>query len=285
MVAFSKAIGLIPDRVFVWVIDKRFCVLTKMVDFVIEPLLHEAGYDFYQNQLPPRLCNYLHFGLVEHEKIYADTLAVYDQLARFPSRETLRVAQQAYRKLARTAPRSIRWFFEWIKVGVDRFEEFHQLDEFGDSNEVQVTSVLASISYWRQNLGDDLSIHHDESNNFFSQAALWERLTSPAVPPQELPTSGTGPVPFPLRVTHTQAMRSHESATVQLCDVLAGLVSKLHLLRRDPDDAFSGELLEAGLGQVVMNGVFPRPEFPLGPPVRRTGPDAVDRMTSILFGP
>jgi hypothetical protein len=222
--------------------------------------------------------------LVKHKKLYDHTLEVYDRLARFPSDESLADARRTYATMARRAPQSIRWFFEWLQAGVDRFEEFHVLESFGDSSEIQLTSVLASISYWRQQCGDEIAVKHDQSNNFFNQAELWGKLTSPAVPAQELPTSGSGPVPFPLRVTSTSAILSHESAAIQLCDVLAGLVSKVHQLRAEPADPLVEHLLEAGLGKVTMNGVFPRPEFPLGPPARRSGPDAVDRMTSIIFG-
>jgi hypothetical protein len=284
MRSFSGAVGTDPDRVFVWLIDKRFCVLTKLVDFIVEPLLYDMGYDFYQDQLPPRFCNWVHFSLVKHKKLYDRALEVYDRLARFPSAESLAEARLAYATMARRAPKSIRWFFEWLQAGVDRFEEFHALDSFADSSEIQLTSVLASISYWRQRSGDEIAVKHDQSNNFFSQAEIWGKLTSPAVPAQELPTSGSGPIPFPLRVTSTSAVLSHESAAIQLCDVLAGLVNKSHQLRIKPADPFVEQLLEGGLGKVTMNGVYPRPEFPLGPPARRTGPDAVDRMTSIIFG-
>ncbi len=284
MLAFSSAVGSDPSRVFVWLIDKRFCVLTKLIDFIIEPLLYEAGFDFYQNQLPPRFCNYAHFMLAKHKKLYGKTLETYDRLARFPSQETLSEAQQTYALMAASSPRSTRWFFQQIKVGVDRFEDFHDLASFDDSSEVQLTSVLATISHWRQQFGDDFSVNHDESASFFGQAEMWGKITSPSVPAQELPTSGTGPIPFPLRVMETSSVRSHESPAIQICDVLAGLVNKMQGLRARPQDPFANQILAAGLGEITMNGIYPRPEFPLGPPARRTGPDAVDRMTSIIFG-
>lgn len=44
--------GEIPkfeDWAFVWIIDKRFCLLTKMVDYLVEPGAYEAGYDWHAN--------------------------------------------------------------------------------------------------------------------------------------------------------------------------------------------------------------------------------------------
>ena len=45
-------------------------------------------------------------------------------------------------------------------------------------------------------------------------------------------------------------------------------------------------LVEAGLKHISYNGIRPQPIFPDRiPPKRLSGPDVVDQMTRIIFGP
>jgi len=46
-------------------IDKRFAVLTKIVDFLIGPYITDTGYDFYDGGFCWKYCNYIYFGLTQ----------------------------------------------------------------------------------------------------------------------------------------------------------------------------------------------------------------------------
>jgi hypothetical protein len=47
LIEFSRRLASAQDRSFCWFIDKRYCVLKKIVDFLIEPFFTKGGYDFY----------------------------------------------------------------------------------------------------------------------------------------------------------------------------------------------------------------------------------------------
>jgi len=63
LLRFAEFLKERNEQVFVWWVDKKFCVLTKFVDFLIEPILHDEGYDFYAGGHAPKFCNRFHFGL------------------------------------------------------------------------------------------------------------------------------------------------------------------------------------------------------------------------------
>ena len=91
---------------------------------------------------------------------------------------------------------------------------------------------------------------------------------------------------FPLRVVSTSPVDSKNSASVQYCDLLAGLTARHFSPLTEGDERdFMNEVIAAGLKELTYNGVRPATVFPERiPPKRLTGPDAVDRMTEIIFG-
>jgi len=94
-------------------------------------------------------------------------------------------------------------------------------------------------------------------------------------------------VEFPLRIVSTQSVNSVDSRAIQFCDILAGLGTR-HFDPRSlgSDREFMDELVEGGLNHISYNGIRPAPVFPDRiPPKRLSGPDIVDQMTRIIFGP
>ena len=90
-------------------------------------------------------------------------------------------------------------------------------------------------------------------------------------------------VEFPLRVRSTTAVRSHDSAAVQLCDVVAGLAAKACLSFDGREkDPFIVELIAHGAGELTFNGVKPHEAYADDPIPRKTGPDVLDHMVGLL---
>lgn len=287
MLEFAAKLGENADDLFLWIIDKRFCVLTKLVDYIIEPVIRAAGHDFYRNGYPARYCNWVHFGLTQFAppQLYDAILATYDDVARAPSHTTVRNMQITFRIMANSAPEEVRPFLKMADLGAAHFYQYHDLETFDDTHEVQLTSGLASVSYWRQRRSEDFVLYHDASNNFFNQKWLWDALTSDHVPPQLLPIGDGTSVEYPLRIRETHPARSEMSFSIQFADVCAGLFARTWALRKDEKEtALVNELLSAGLGKLTFNGIRPELEFIEGPPAVADGPDAVDKMTAIIFG-
>ena len=286
LLALAAEIPTIADRAFVWVIDKRFCLLTKMVDYLVEPGAYEAGYDWYANGWGMRYLNTIHRDLVRHgtDKLYDNIVRGWDDFARAPSEEKLEKLKQQleYGKASTNTP--LPGLFELVLRGLEHFRARNpNLENFQDTNEIQVTSVFSTMTWWRQHRSEDFALVHDESSAFMKQRDLWETMLRDDFVAPPMPISNGTEVEFPLRVRSTTAVRSHGSYSVQLCDLLAGLLAKAGSgLIGGPRDPFIVELVQAGAGELSYSGVMPHALYVEGPPQQRDGPDMVDRMVELL---
>lgn len=272
-----------PDRLFAWVVDKRFCVLQKMIDFLVEPLIHAAGRDFYADAHAVRFSNLVYYQLtLGEEDIYDQATNAYYRFARNPSDAELAVLQAALMDMRDNGPPRTQWFFRLAHLGAEQFHRFHVMGDFADTAEIQLSCVLASLAHWRATVPDDFRILHDDSRNFFAQQEMWALITAQDVPPQ-FHHGGFGPaMEFPLRVTETLAANSELHPAIQLCDMFAGLVNKTHNPRPEEIDVVNA-LIEGGLGQITINGLRPTPNFPQSPPRPLNGPDVVDQLLGVIY--
>jgi hypothetical protein len=286
---FAKHLSALEDHVFVYVVDKRFAVLTKIVDFLIEPYITDAGFDFYDDGFCWKYCNYIYFGLTHFAppELLDAIIRRYQIFSRDPTPEALRDLQTHLRLMASSVDERIKVFLEQMELGARLFNNYHNLQQFRGSDELQMTSMVAIVARWRQLYPDDFSVVHDNSSNFLRSKELWRRITNNKVPKQ-LHRLGDGSfVEFPLRVISTCASDSKKSRSIQFCDLLAGLAAR-HF-RSDTDEAereFIDDIIGAGLKDINYNGIRPSEIFPDQiPPKKLSGPDIVDQMTQIIFGP
>jgi hypothetical protein len=286
ILTFASRLKEISERLFVYWIDKKFCVLTKLVDFLVEPPVHAAGFDFYSGGYAPRYCNMWFFGIKKFAtvELYDSTVKVYQQFVRSPSLTTLSNLRTMLHVMANSVPPELEVFYRSAALGADTFLQFHDLETHRDSNEIQLTTVLQCIAWWRNKLADDFAVFHDASSNFFRSDDLWSRVTSSDVPEQLHDSASGTPNRYPLRVISTQAVDSKNSLAIQLCDLLAGLAAKQFRVDIPDDDRkFLDEVLAAGFDQVTYDGIRPEPKFPDGAPSLLAGADVVDQLTNIMF--
>jgi hypothetical protein len=287
LVTLAKNAPALKGRAFSWMTDKRFAVLGKMVDFLIEPWTTKQGYDFYADGFCWKYANYIHHGLttLAPQELYDSLVEVYQAFSRDPSDDTLAALQ--FRLAVMVASHDdgpVKMTLEQMSIGANAFERFHDLSTFGGSIDLHVTTMLALVCHWRRHHADDFSAIHDKSAHFFRHRETWELITSPEAPPG-LHTGGDGvDVEFPLRVVSTEAVDSKDNYSVQLCDVLAGLKAKIFDKRIVGDDReLLNQVIRAGASELQYNGVRPTGVFPAFPPRQLNGPDAVDKMREVLF--
>ncbi|WP_409563238.1 DUF3800 domain-containing protein [Hyphomicrobium sp. MC8b] len=273
---------------FIYAIDKRFAVLTKIADFLIEPCFTDAGYDFYDEGFCWKYTNYIHFGLTTFAPptLLTTLVANYQRFSRNPSEQTLAALADQLGLMRRSVEKELTIFFEQMELGARLFTKYNDLATFKQSNELQSTTMAAIIAHWRQRFSEDFAVVHDASSNFLRGKDIWDRITNSNVPKQMHRLGDGSYVEFPLRVVSTTPMNSLDSRAVQFCDILAGVGAKYFDPRTAANDReFMNSLIEAGISNIPYNGIRPQPVFPDRiPPKRLTGPDTVDQMTRIIFG-
>ena len=91
---------------------KRYAVLTKIVDFLIEPYITDAGFDFYADGFCWKYANYIHFGLTQFAmpELLDALLRHYQTFSRKPTRENLEASQTRLRLMAASTEEPVQIF-------------------------------------------------------------------------------------------------------------------------------------------------------------------------------
>ena len=149
---FADNLNNLRDLSFVYVIDKRFAVLSKIVDFLIEPHITDAGYDFYEDGFCWKYCNYIYFEMTQFSppELLDSQLNQYQAFSRNPTTKALDRLQTQLNIMALNAEQSIQNFIEQMELGARLFHKYYTLDRFKGSDELQLTTMFAIVVYWRQ---------------------------------------------------------------------------------------------------------------------------------------
>ena len=285
LLKFAEMLPRIGDRTFVYVVDKRFSLLVKLVDYLVEPQAYAAGLDFYSDAYGRRFVNTLHADLLKlgPPGLLNETTEMWNSFARAPSEATMIGLKAFLNEKATNLKPPLSSFYGLAARGSDMFlAPGERYEDFTDSNELQVTTMLSSVTHWRSITPADLSIVHDESSSFFKQRGMWNALIRDDAPALEVMAASGMAAIFPLRIVETLSKRSERSRAIQLCDVFAGMVARLMPLLQGKKDAFAIELFQAGVGNASLSGVLPERERVSGPPPMREGHDMVDKMTKVM---
>lgn len=284
--AFAKEVPALADRVFLYSIDKRFSLLVKIFDYLVEPNAYQAGYDWYADGWGMRYMNLVHRDLVRYgsEALYDEIVRLWDSFARKPSDATLQPFEDHLARAFQTSRPPLSNLLDLPRRGLPWFRARNpRLEDFADSSEIQVTSVFSTVAWWRGQRPEDFHLVHDESSAFLKRQAMWNAMLREDIEPQRLSTANGNEVELPIRVRSTRGISSKLSPAIQLCDVLAGFAAKVAPgLYGGTLDPFVRELVMLGAGELVHGGVMPHELYPVGGPKLRTGPDMVDQMVRVL---
>lgn len=285
LVKFCELIGQRKDDCFLWHVDKRFCVLTKMIDYLIEPIFHAAGRDFYKNAHAYHAANYVYTGLllVGSSKLYDATVRAFYEFAIKPNYEALARLKHRLTLLRNSGPEETKFFFNMALTAVDHFNSFYDMETFKEPLEIYGTSMLTSVSHWCGIADQPIAIIHDQSNHFFRQKELWDAITSPDVPEQLHPVANGPSIQFPLPIASTAAVVSRAHKSIQLCDILAGITTKFVDPRAvENDKELFAAILETDFKYMPSNGIKGEFVTEMPEPALLDGPDPVDRMVDIV---
>lgn len=279
---FAREVGKTPERFCAVKIGKRFTVIAKMVDHLVEPLLRGQGYDFYAGNYAVRFANSAHFVFepLLDRPIAENLLRLYNEFARNPTSAGLVSLHAALEAAERDGPDGSEVTLGLMVAGAEHFEELHKLSEFEDTNDIHVTAVINCMGHWQEQSPGPFEVIHDESLHFFARTGSWQRLIDPNIEPQVIAVGGKT-LTLPIPVVSTVSARSHECFSLQICDLIAGFASRASapgLSKEDKD--FFRAACDAGLGEITVFPVDAGSDFADGPPARATGPDIIDRIAT-----
>lgn len=281
---FASEVGNRPGHFCAAKVGKRFTVIAKMVDNLVEPVLRAQGYDFYAGDYAAQFANaaFLVFEGSLDPATAQNLMELYNAFARAPDNAKLRELEAALATAGRNASRESATLLDMMRTGARHFAEFHELDAFEGSSEFHVSAAIACMGHWQSQGSGPFDVIHDESTHFFRRSERWRMMTNQDLASTLLELGGkTLRLPIPVRSTVNG--RSHESASLQLCDLIAGFVTRAYA--PSPSEEFTSFLRaaeEAGMSELRVFPIDAGTDIPDGPPQRANGPDVVDRIATAL---
>lgn len=261
IVSFLGSLFESQSQVRVVLAHKRFALTAKLVDFLIEPVAHRAGFDFYKDRMNWAFANLLFFGLqAENSTTLSHLLRRFQRLVRERSPASLRELQTFVEQPALLP--AIDEILDMVRphARLTRISDIQQLPP--RLLDVSFSVGLGALYTWRAAGFTSMHVVHDRSTNMARQTQLWEWLLAPTAP-EALVGYGVTGFDFPIGVESTEFVDSKDSAGVQLADVIAGALARWTrwLMRGRPDgDAYGSALhgvFEPRVERWLVHAIWP----------------------------
>ena len=270
------------------IVHKRYMVVTKIVDLLVETLAHEDGLDLYKDGANIAMSN-LHFYCMP---VYCGEGRTKTFLRRFVDMIRLQT------------PQSVRKFFSFARLLYQncRDQEYKSALSPILLSERIVSSVLANnnknsvdpaiptffqhCAWWGERLGGPFDTLHDESKPILQEKRSLERFMSQT---ENVTTIGYDrrKFQFPLRARTIAFGKSSRDSRLQVADILAGAAAQWALgwlMEKDKRSPFWAEIDGADIAQFVRGHLWPTTD--VSPQALETqysgGTNAVDAMAEYL---
>lgn len=266
------------NEAFKWfLVDKRYALLAKYVDLMIEPEVADLGDNLYANGGAQELCFLLHH--IAHLKGRQDSLSqlmtAFSEYARKPDLESLASLERiAVSADVGDEKMNLLLRMPFIRSGTKLLQsaEPEHLD-------LCFTAAWTLLEHWYKELDRPVHLIHDESSALSSQREAWRNMTDPGAGFKQTMIGAT-PVPLNIPLLETVFVSSGQSAALQMVDVLVGAGRSLFewRLKGKPENRFLEEM-DAIVGEWLPTWSI----LPLNDPMDSArGDQSVDELNKAL---
>jgi hypothetical protein len=256
---FARSLPSNPRKCAFYSFHKEFLLLAYLIDFWLEPMMHEDGVNLYERGGNIALNNvsYLTLGAC---------------LGRDGRRELLRRFQVMVRDRNRFAfdsfwdhlERAIRdheliaQALGALPVARHRLGYVHLLKLPAGLLDLGDYGLLETVQFWREKLpAADFLLFHDQSNFLERQRTLWEAVLHPGNPAAVV-GQDRRTITFPLPVKGLRLVDSRVFSQLQVADLLAGAARYMAAaLVTNSNSLFFDQLRDAGLLNALAGGIWP----------------------------
>jgi hypothetical protein len=245
---------------------KQFVLCAYLIDFWLEPMMHEDGVNLYERGGNIALNNvtYLTLGTCLGPDGRRELLRQFQVMTRDRTRFAFENFWDSMEKAIREHD-LIRQAVGALPVARERLGYGHLLGLPGGMLDLGDYGLLETVQHWRTKLpAAEFSLIHDESKFLQKQREFWESVLDSKNPPGVV-GQDRRKIEFPLPVEELHLKDSKNHPQLQVADLIAsagrahanGLVARV-------TDPFLEDLWNAGLSKAFDGGVWPtaqvRPE-------------------------
>ena len=261
IIAFLEFLRDNPHLVKISVSHKRFALLCKLVDLIVEPVAHATGFNMYKHGSAIALANLLFYVLLGlgGEAFFLELLQRFQRMVR----DRTSAAYDSFFSLVfQSQPK------QNLDEIMDQFRIAHSVFGYGlydeideDTLDLAFTETIPLMAKWRADTTGPLYLIHDMPSPMVKEKQLWDKLTDPSLPAAEV-GYGQKRMKFPIAIERTDFEASHNWVGLQLADIVAGAITlsaKWSIEGRDSSDQYPQRVLRV-MDTIGAQVIWPEPK-------------------------
>lgn len=263
LVTLFSAAELTNQTAKFYLADKRYYVITHLVDKLIEPTLHKAGIDLYDGDAHVSLANVWFYAghTIFPNGGWQKILGSFVRTLRERSKDSYAEFDATLTRAAAATPIDSRDFAVGLLLARGRLEEFIGAYEDSEVFDPAVDAFVALINSWMATDEGRFAVTHDKSKPLRKREAFLRFLMAPASP--RITGYGKRQAELPLRISNLNFGDSVEHPQLQLADLIAGASIDCLLAwsgKRSTSD-YHQAMRETSLPDLFVGGMLPSPEI------------------------
>ncbi|MBD2292718.1 DUF3800 domain-containing protein [Anabaena sphaerica FACHB-251] len=236
-----------PELVKFFVAHKKYVLVTKMVEIIVEPAADEDGIDIYDKGENIGFSNLLYYTLpvIGGRDFFEDLLMRFQKMINLRTLESYNYFFELV--FEKTYPDSINGLLDIFR-GIHIVIGYDILDTNENLN-IALSCTFSLMSDWRKKISEEITLIHDASSEMAKNRDIWDALVNPNLSPIELGYDRRK-FSLPIGVKETCQKNSKDLSGLQLTDLLAGGVTqyvKWLSEGQDPENEFCKKLAETQL--------------------------------------
>ncbi|MCO5411095.1 DUF3800 domain-containing protein [Ralstonia mojiangensis] len=259
LVAFFEQPALSPDRIVCTLDHKRYVIVAKIVDVLIEYVAYRDGLDLYA-----RGANIAHANVMYHampvlfgEKAFGGITQGFVKMIREPTRENIDRFYYWVERAFNGTKRDSRNMLAPILVSRRYIDEILKSNTRGSIDPAVHSFVNHCITWGDNRFKSDFRVVHDRSKPLFASRDILAAFMDASVEPETIGYDRRT-FTFPLRARELQFADSHNSVQLQVADLIAGAVMAFGAHRASgTHDDLAPTLGAVGIERFVTDCLWP----------------------------
>lgn len=239
---------------------KSFMVTTKIVDMLVETLIHSLGRNLYERGANLGLANMWHAVMPAFcgPDLFARLQATFVAMVRTPSDDTVAAFYETIERMMEASTNSDFLSDLRLLLATHSILDGDLLDGDVTSMDPAIPAFFELATVWTTQLSDPFVILHDPSHPMIHQREALELMMSTTEPTTTIGFDRRT-TSFPIRASALRLeTASEESPLLQVADIIAGAASHVFsTVARGQKDDFADAILETRFGEVEVRGVWP----------------------------
>ena len=235
-----------PSKHKITVVHKKYALVGKIVDLIIEPFAYENNFDIYEGGFNIATTNVFFYTIPVFggEDFFDELLVSFQNMIRTRTKESIiRFFEFVFKEYASESLNEelepLRSAFRYFGLNILDSLSKHPLD-------IAMGQAMLLVSEWKKDNNESITVIHDQSSNMARQKYIWDALVSPDIPETVLGYDRRV-WHFPIGVKETLFESDETFCGLQIADVVAGGVAraaKWAYITQDPQDSYGKALFE-----------------------------------------